>query len=65
VYKYLAKEHQINNGNIINQVKPFLTMEGYRFLFFPMTQFIVHSKILSKLDFTTHHQCPCKFQAIF
>lgn len=65
VYKYLCKEHQINNGNTINQVKPFLALEGYRFLFFPMTQFIVHPQIESKLEFHQHDQCPCNFKKIY
>lgn len=40
-------------------------MDGYRFLFFPMTQFIVHPQIESKLQFDQHDQCPCKFQRIY
>lgn len=65
VYKHLSKEHQINNGNVINQVKPFLAIEGYRFLFFPMTQFIVHPKIVPQIDYTLHDQCPCNFQKTY
>jgi hypothetical protein len=41
VYKYISKEHQINNGNIVNQIKPLLVAEGYQFMFFPMMQFII------------------------
>lgn len=54
VYKYLSKEHQINNGNTINQIKPLLALEGFRFLFFPMTQFIVHPQIEPKIEFDQH-----------
>jgi hypothetical protein len=65
VYKHLAKEHQINNGNVLNQVKPLLGIEGYQFLFFPMTQFIVHPKFISKVDYAEHEQCPCNFKEIY
>lgn len=40
-------------------------MEGYRFLFFPMTQFIVHPKIIAKVDYTSHEQCPCNFKEMY
>ena len=45
LYNHLTKALKTNNGNIINQVKPYLVMEHNLFLFFPTTQFIFNKKL--------------------
>lgn len=44
VYLQLSKQFKINNGNILNQVKPLLAIEGFQFFNFPMNQFIYYEQ---------------------
>jgi hypothetical protein len=41
---YLSKRFKANNGNLINQVKAHLVLNGYKLFYFPMLQFILPCK---------------------
>lgn len=44
LFAFLSKELKINNGNILNQIKPELLCEGMYIFYFPMMQFIVKNE---------------------
>jgi len=58
----LAKSLKINNGNVINQIKPLLVLEGYKFLHFPMMQFLYQENNKFPFEQLKHKVCKCPYQ---
>lgn len=59
LYQELSRQFKINNGNILNQVKPLLVLQGYRFLYFPTAQFIYHPQFAYEFKNEKLSNCPC------
>lgn len=65
IFNFLCKELKMNNGNIMNQVRPMLALEGYQFLNFPMVQLIYHESCEFPFAQQAQELCPCPYQELF
>ena len=61
VFQYLAKTLNNNNGNLLNQARPFLAAH-HAFLFFPKHELIFGSTASPFFSSLQPSPCPCALQ---